>query len=116
MLVLVLSRLLRDIFFPSSYSHFIPLFVTHSNIQCQFVHRLYVPLFAFLTIGLPVMIPYYYWSESLWISFWVNFNLRFCVTLNIAFFVNSVAHMWGQRPYDKYVYRILRLKILNFQT
>ncbi|EFN78053.1 acyl-CoA Delta(11) desaturase [Harpegnathos saltator] len=63
--------------------------------------RLYIPLFALLTIALPVVVPYYYWSESLWISFWVNFNFRFCVTLNIAFFVNSVAHMWGQRPYDK---------------
>lgn len=65
--------------------------------------RLYVPLFALLAIGLPVAIPCYFWSESLWVSFWVNFNFRFCVTLNIAFFVNSVAHMWGQRPYDKYI-------------
>lgn len=63
--------------------------------------RLYVPLFALLAIGLPVIVPYYFWSESLWTSFWVNFNFRFCVTLNIAFFVNSVAHMWGQKPYDK---------------
>lgn len=63
--------------------------------------RLYIPLFALLTIALPVAVPCYFWSESLWISFWVNFNLRFCVTLNIAFCVNSVAHMWGQRPYDK---------------
>lgn len=65
--------------------------------------RLYIPLFALLTIGLPVVVPYYYWSESLWISFWVNFNFRFCINLNIAFCVNSVAHLWGQKPYDKYV-------------
>lgn len=65
--------------------------------------RLYIPLFALLTIGLPVAVPCYFWSESVWTSFWVNFNLRFCVTLNVAFFVNSVAHMWGQRPYDKYI-------------
>ncbi|XP_043520010.1 acyl-CoA Delta-9 desaturase [Frieseomelitta varia] len=65
--------------------------------------RFYVPLFALLTIGLPVAVPCYFWSESLWTSFWVNFNFRFCITLNIAFFVNSVAHMWGQRPYDKYI-------------
>ncbi|KAI4472958.1 hypothetical protein M0802_016403 [Mischocyttarus mexicanus] len=62
---------------------------------------LYIPLFALLAIGLPVFVPYYFWSESLWISFWVSFNFRFCITLNIAFFVNSVAHMWGQKPYDK---------------
>ena len=63
--------------------------------------RLYIPLFALLTIGLPVAVPCYFWSESLWISFWVNFNFRFCINLNIAFCVNSVAHMWGQKPYDK---------------
>ncbi|XP_068972638.1 acyl-CoA Delta-9 desaturase-like isoform X1 [Bombus flavifrons] len=65
--------------------------------------RYYIPLFALLTIGFPVGVPCYFWSESVWTSFWVNFNFRFCVTLNIAFFVNSVAHMWGQRPYDKYI-------------
>ncbi|XP_011500733.1 PREDICTED: acyl-CoA Delta(11) desaturase isoform X2 [Ceratosolen solmsi marchali] len=63
--------------------------------------RLYIPLFALFAIGLPVIVPWYYWSESFWVSFWVNFNFRFCVTLNMAFSVNSVAHMWGQRPYDK---------------
>lgn len=63
--------------------------------------RLYIPLFVLLTILLPVGIPCYFWSESLWISFWVNFNFRFSINLNIAFSVNSVAHMWGQKPYDK---------------
>ncbi|XP_063978102.1 acyl-CoA Delta-9 desaturase isoform X2 [Diachasmimorpha longicaudata] len=65
--------------------------------------KYYIPLFALLAIGLPVWVPWYFWNETLWTSFWVNFNFRFCVTLNIAFFVNSVAHMWGQRPYDKYI-------------
>ncbi|KAG8036724.1 hypothetical protein G9C98_004046 [Cotesia typhae] len=63
--------------------------------------KYYIPLFALLCIGLPVIVPWYFWNESLWTSFWVNFNFRFCVTLNIAFLVNSVAHMWGHRPYDK---------------
>ncbi|XP_043478844.1 acyl-CoA Delta-9 desaturase [Leptopilina heterotoma] len=62
---------------------------------------LYIPLFALLAIALPVWVPYYFWNETLWNSFWVNFNFRFSITLNIAFFVNSVAHLWGQRPYDK---------------
>ncbi|XP_043273754.1 acyl-CoA Delta-9 desaturase-like [Venturia canescens] len=65
--------------------------------------RLYVPLFALLAIGLPVWVPWYFWDESLWTSFWVNFNFRFGFTLNSAFLVNSVAHMWGQKPYDKYI-------------
>nr|XP_033329737.1 acyl-CoA Delta(11) desaturase [Megalopta genalis] len=65
--------------------------------------RLYIPLFFLFTIALPVSVPCYFWSESLWTSFWVNFNFRFCVTLNVAFCVNSVAHMWGDKPYDKFI-------------
>lgn len=63
--------------------------------------RLYVPLFAIFVIVIPVFVPWYYWDEGLWQSFWVLFNSRFCITLNMAFLVNSVAHMWGNRPYDK---------------
>jgi len=62
----------------------------------------YYPIFFFLfVIALPVFIPVYFWNESLWISFFINFNFRFAITLNIAFFVNSVAHLWGAKPYDK---------------
>ncbi|KAJ8966900.1 hypothetical protein NQ317_010171 [Molorchus minor] len=64
-------------------------------------HTLYPPLFAIFNVILPVAIPVYFWNETIWNSFWINFNTRFTITLNIAFFVNSVAHMWGQKPYDK---------------
>ncbi|XP_036322699.1 acyl-CoA desaturase-like [Rhagoletis pomonella] len=64
-------------------------------------HKYYIPLFALISIGLPVLVPCYFWNENLWLSFWINFNLRFTCTLNAAFFVNSVAHMWGNKPYDK---------------
>ncbi|XP_030369653.1 stearoyl-CoA desaturase 5 [Scaptodrosophila lebanonensis] len=67
----------------------------------MFQRKYYIPLFALCSIVLPVMVPWYFWQESLWMSFWINFNMRFCWTLNVAFFVNSVAHMWGRKPYDK---------------
>lgn len=63
--------------------------------------RCFEPLFGLVTIGMPVLVPWLLWNESLWLSFWVNFNFRFCVTLNIAFLVNSVAHMYGNKPFDK---------------
>jgi stearoyl-CoA desaturase (Delta-9 desaturase) len=63
--------------------------------------RLYVPLFALLALALPVAVPHVLWGERLWVSLLVMFFLRFCTTLNIAFFVNSAAHMWGNKPYDK---------------
>lgn len=67
----------------------------------MFQRKWYIPLFALISIGFPVLVPVYFWNEDLWMSFWINFNMRFCATLNIAFFVNSVAHMWGRKPYDK---------------
>lgn len=63
--------------------------------------KFYIPLFGLICIALPVLIPHYWYGESLWNSFWINFTSRFAITLNIAFFVNSVAHMWGNRPYDE---------------
>ncbi|CAD6992219.1 unnamed protein product [Ceratitis capitata] len=67
----------------------------------MFQHKYYIPLFTLFSIALPVLVPWYYWNENLWLSFWINFNMRFTSTLNAAFFVNSVAHMWGKKPYDK---------------
>ncbi|KAH8409742.1 hypothetical protein KR222_003685 [Zaprionus bogoriensis] len=67
----------------------------------MFQRKYYIPLFALCSIIMPVMVPWYFWQEDLWMSFWINFNMRFTWTLNVAFFVNSVAHMYGNKPYDK---------------
>nr|CAD7268140.1 unnamed protein product [Timema shepardi] len=72
---------------------------------------LYVPLFAIFVLAVPVLVPWYFWDETLWNSFFVMFNFRFCITLNIAFFVNSVAHMWGNRPYDKSISPVENLAV-----
>ncbi|XP_058453863.1 acyl-CoA Delta-9 desaturase-like [Malaya genurostris] len=73
--------------------------------------KYYLPLFALLVIGFPVLVPYYFWAESLWVAFWVCFTMRFTTTLNIAFFVNSVAHMFGNRPYDKTISPVENLSV-----
>ncbi|KAK9743780.1 hypothetical protein QE152_g8321 [Popillia japonica] len=72
----------------------------------------YYPLLYFIfTIALPVGIPVYFWNECLWNSFWINYNARYCITLNIAYCVNSVAHMWGQKPYDRYINSVENLAV-----
>lgn len=50
---------------------------------------------------LPTVLPYFLWGESLWISYFTSFALRYVFTLNMTWFVNSLAHIWGTRPYDK---------------
>lgn len=67
----------------------------------MFQKKYFEILFALITIAFPVAVPWFFWDESLWVAFWTLFNLRFATTLNIAFFVNSAAHMWGSKPYDK---------------
>ncbi|XP_059047389.1 stearoyl-CoA desaturase 5-like [Achroia grisella] len=64
---------------------------------------IFIPSFGLLNIILPVWIPWYYWNESLLISFVISFVTRFTITLNVAYCVNSFAHLWGNKPYDRFI-------------
>ncbi|XP_026751921.2 (11Z)-hexadec-11-enoyl-CoA conjugase-like isoform X2 [Galleria mellonella] len=64
---------------------------------------IFIPSFGLLNIALPVWIPWYYWGESLLISFVISFVTRFTITLNVAYCVNSFAHLWGNKPYDRFI-------------
>ena len=67
----------------------------------MFQHRFYLPLCILLTIILPTVIPWYCWGESYFIAFFHLFALRYVLTLHATWFVNSAAHLWGSRNYDK---------------
>ncbi|XP_046962313.1 acyl-CoA Delta-9 desaturase-like [Vanessa cardui] len=69
------------------------------RLQRQF----FIPLFILLNVVLPIVIPMYFWEETLLNSFVVSFVTRFTVTLNIAFCVNSFAHLCGNKPYDRFI-------------
>jgi len=62
------------------------------------------------------MLPVYLWNEDIYYSFIVNFFTRYIVLLNITWSVNSVAHIYGTRPYDKYVYSAEERSILGVLT
>ena len=49
---------------------------------------------------MPTVVPFYFWNESLVISYFVSFVLRYTFTLHSTWLVNSVAHMFGNKPYD----------------
>ncbi|XP_028034364.1 acyl-CoA Delta(11) desaturase-like [Bombyx mandarina] len=57
----------------------------------------FLPLISFL---LPTIIPMYFWGESCSVAWNVNM-CRYVMNLNAIFLVNSVAHIWGYKPYDK---------------
>ena len=79
------------------------------------IYRFYVPLAALFGIALPIVVPCVGWNESRRASFFVAFVLRYILSLNITWMVNSVAHStyWGSRPYDKWVSKLVCVNIRN---
>ncbi|CAG6017048.1 stearoyl-CoA desaturase b [Menidia menidia] len=61
-------------------------------------YKLSVVLLCFLV---PMFVPWYFWGETLKVGYFVPGLLRYTVVLNATWLVNSAAHIWGNRPYDK---------------
>uniref|UniRef100_A0A1B0AII8 Fatty acid desaturase domain-containing protein n=1 Tax=Glossina pallidipes TaxID=7398 RepID=A0A1B0AII8_GLOPL len=73
----------------------------YADRMLMFEHKHYfklVPIFAFV---LPAIIPMYMWNESFINTVCVPVMLRLVVLLNAQSCINSVAHMFGWRSYDK---------------
>ncbi|XP_077276078.1 acyl-CoA Delta-9 desaturase-like isoform X1 [Temnothorax americanus] len=65
-----------------------------------FQKKWYTYLVALCCFIIPTLVPWWAWNESLWCS-WHLVICRYCINLNGTWSVNSVAHMWGMKPYDK---------------
>ena len=63
--------------------------------------RLYIPSLIICCFAFPAVIPWYCWGEDGYVAFFVCGILRYVTVLNFTWCVNSVAHMWGNKPYDK---------------
>ncbi|XP_036450782.1 stearoyl-CoA desaturase 5-like [Colossoma macropomum] len=61
-------------------------------------YKISVVVMCFL---LPTLVPWYFWGECIWNSYFLAAILRYTISLNVAWLVNSAAHMYGNRPYDK---------------
>lgn len=68
---------------------------------CAFQRRYYVWLVFATCFGFPTIVPWYFWGESAWTAFHIAGVLRYTVALHVTWCVNSVAHMWGNKPYDQ---------------
>lgn len=64
-----------------------------------FQQKYYLPMAIFLVMGLPVMLSFYF-DESFNVV-WHGNIYRYLLGLHIVWCVNSVAHLWGPKPYDK---------------
>ncbi|KAI1280784.1 Delta(9)-fatty-acid desaturase fat-7 [Halotydeus destructor] len=61
----------------------------------------YNAMYFVFALGLPVAGPVVLWAESWATSFLLAYVVRYLVTLHLTWFVNSAAHMWGDRPYNR---------------
>lgn len=64
-----------------------------------FQHRYYVPLVLATNFGLPLAAGWL--LGDLWGTFLLAGVLRLVVSHHFTFFINSLAHMWGERPYTE---------------
>jgi stearoyl-CoA desaturase (delta-9 desaturase) len=48
-----------------------------------------------------MFVPWYFWGESAWNAYFICSIMRYVAVLNVTWCVNSVAHLYGNKPYDK---------------
>ncbi|XP_031846087.1 acyl-CoA Delta-9 desaturase isoform X1 [Nomia melanderi] len=58
-------------------------------------HKFYWIIFAIVGVLLPLNAPLEYWDESLGLTVLITGILRFAITLNVSWLVNSAMHIWG---------------------
>lgn len=63
--------------------------------------RYYKPGILLMCFILPTLVPWYFWGETFQHSLYVATFLRYALVLNATWLVNSAAHLYGYRPYDK---------------
>ncbi|XP_017780908.1 PREDICTED: (11Z)-hexadec-11-enoyl-CoA conjugase-like [Nicrophorus vespilloides] len=67
----------------------------------RFQKKYYLLLTPICCLLVPMLVPCYYWNEKLYISWYVTTILRYTLSLNGTWLVNSAAHIFGTKPYDK---------------
>lgn len=65
-------------------------------------HKYYLIVMPLVCFVLPVAIPYFFWNEMFINAFCINMS-RYCFTLNATWLVNSAAHLFGGKPYDRFI-------------
>lgn len=68
----------------------------------MFQDRFYLPLCLLFSVLIPTFVPWYFWNEDLLRSFLFVYVSRYVASLHCTWLVNSAAHLWGNRPYDKH--------------
>ncbi|XP_076672880.1 acyl-CoA Delta-9 desaturase-like isoform X1 [Andrena cerasifolii] len=74
------------------------------NPVLAFQKRYYLVLMPLLCFGMPTVVPVVCWNETWSNALFVSAILRYVLALNATWLVNSAAHLYGNKPYDKFIY------------
>ncbi|XP_021183696.3 acyl-CoA Delta-9 desaturase [Helicoverpa armigera] len=85
---------------PEVRAHKVDLSDLFADPLLKFQNNYYVWMLPFLVVLTPIYIPTL-WGEKKMVALFVCLFLRYLLTIHVFFVVNSVAHMFGTRPYDK---------------
>lgn len=85
--------------YPSGRDDFTNIPDLRRDRMLAFQHRHYVPLVLLTNIGLPLLAGWL--TGDVWGVFLLAGVLRLVVSHHFTFFINSLAHMWGSRPYTE---------------
>ncbi|RVE45355.1 hypothetical protein evm_009984 [Chilo suppressalis] len=67
----------------------------------MFQKKHYMKMMPILCFVLPTVIPVYFWGETWMNAFCIPTILRYTFGINVVWSINSFAHHYGFRPYDK---------------
>ncbi|KAM3964209.1 acyl-CoA desaturase [Aphomia sociella] len=81
-------------------AHTIDMSDLHADPVLRFQKKYYGILMPLACFILPTYIPTL-WGETAWNAYFVSAIFRYVYVLNVTWLVNSAAHKWGSKPYDK---------------
>ena len=67
----------------------------------RFQHKFFYPMALFFALVVPLLVPWYFWGDSLLHCFCFTVVFRYVFLLHATWLVNSAAHLWGTHPYDE---------------
>lgn len=81
-----------------------------------FIFRHYKLLYAIFALILPTLVPIVFWGEDPFVALFVCYFARSIIALNGTWSVNSAAHLYGTRPFDKTIFPVESMVVAFFSV
>ncbi|CAG0919367.1 unnamed protein product [Notodromas monacha] len=71
---------------------------------CVYYQRkFYIPLILLIWGVFPTAVPVYFWGEDVAVAMLFSVFFRYVFSLHCTWLVNSAAHLYGNKPFDKFI-------------